>query len=84
MDVFQGLFSPFEIESAVELTLGANADLDSVKRLMWNVQDMGTTNSGPCLALCHKFYAHNNNADMTALLANAMRLFSVRIRKCAM
>ena len=51
MDVFQGLFSPFEIESAVELTLGANADLDSVKRLMWNVQDMGTTNSGPCLAL---------------------------------
>ena len=56
VDLLQGLFSPFEIESAVELTLGANADLDSVKRLMWNVQDMGTTNSGPCLALCAKSF----------------------------
>ena len=43
---FQDLFAPFEIDSAVELTLGANEKLDGASRLAWNVEGMGRTNTG--------------------------------------
>ena len=39
----QGLFAPFDVLSAVELTLGANQNLSDATRLQWNVKGHSRT-----------------------------------------
>ena len=49
MSPFQDLFVGLEMVSVQELTLGANKKLEDAKRLMWKVENYGTTKSGKSL-----------------------------------
>ena len=51
----QGMFGPFMVESATELTLGANRNLTDAQRLQWKTKDHTTDGSKIFFLRCNLF-----------------------------
>jgi len=72
----KALFTPFDVITATELTLGANRNLDSARRLQWNVQNYGTTKADM------SSYVNPLDSDLNVeLQPMQIRTFEVKVRQ---